>query len=247
MPETLNLPVLGELVPGGVHYGINLVVEFESDSLWYETSLTIAAHALRSGIRTDYHTFQHIPNEIRDALRRLGLNVEKLVEEGTFRILDTYTITVGFGVSEKPGPRTYEKYHEGSVKLSDWSIGMAQQMKAGPSDEEKRRLHIDDNTSVLNRYNKENEIADFWRTRAIPSARARELVVLHSLVAGVYSDAFYKQFESICDGIIDFKSEENDDRQIEHFVRVRMMRGRTYDSRWRRLRLLDNGEVTLTE
>ncbi len=246
MPEALNLPVLGELIPGGVHYGINLVVEFESDSLWYETSLTIAAHALRNGIKTDYHTFQHIPNEIREALRRLGVNVQKLEEEGTFRILDTYSVTVGLGVSEKP-PKTTWKGYEGSVKVSDWSIGMAQQMKAGPSDEEKRRLHIDDNTSVLNRYNKENEIADLWRTRAIPSARARELVVLHSLVAGVCSDAFYKQFESLCDGIIDFKNEERDDKQIEQFVRVRMMRGRTYDSRWRRLRLLDNGEVTLAD
>lgn len=247
MSEVLTLPVLEQLVPGGVHYGINLVVEFGSDSLWYETSLTIAVHALRNGIRTDYHTFQHIPSEIREALRRLGLNVEKLEEEGTFRILDTYSVTVGLGVSEKP-PMTTWKGWEGSVKLSDWSIGMAQQMKAGPSEGEKRRLHIDDNTSVLNRYNKENEITDFWRTRAIPSARARELVLLHSLVAGVYSDAFYRQFESLCDGIIDFKSEEKDDRQIEHFVRVRMMRGGgTYDSRWRKLRLLNNGEVALAE
>ncbi len=247
MPETLDLPVLGELVPGGVHYGINLVVEFESDSLWYETSLTIAAHALRNGIKTDFHSFQHIPNEVREALRRLGLNVQKLEEEGTFRILDSYSVTVGLDVSEKPGPREYEKYWEGSVKLSDWSIGVAQLMRAGSSEGEKRRLHIDDNTSVLNRYNKENEITDFWRTRAIPSARTRELVFLHSLVAGVCSDAFYKQFESICDGIIDFKNEERDDKQIEHFVRVRMVRGKSYDSRWHRLRLQDNGEVALAD
>jgi len=42
---------------------------------------------------------------------------------------------------------------------------MAQQLKSAPLESEKRRLHIDDNTSVLNRYSKENEVADFWRAR----------------------------------------------------------------------------------
>jgi KaiC/GvpD/RAD55 family RecA-like ATPase len=243
LPGALSLPVLGELVTRGFQYGDNLVVEFQSDSLWFETSLTIAAHALRNGIKTDYHVLQHSPNEIKRSLSGFGLNVEKLEAEGNFRIIDTYSLTVGLGSPEQPKVGR-PPYQTQSVKVSDWSILIAQQLKSAPLESEKRRLHIDDNTSVLNRYNKENEVADFWRTRISPSVRAREILLMNSLVAGVYPDPFYKQFESTCDGIIDFKSEQKGEG-IEHFVRVRMMRGRNFDSRWRGLKLSDNGEVSL--
>lgn len=247
LSNALILPILSDLVPGGFRYGLNVVVEFEPHSLWYETSLTIAAYCLRSGTRTDYHTFQHIPSEVVEALARFGLDVEKLEEEGNFRILDTYTATTGIGVPEKP-KRGRPPYQTQSAKLSDWSISAAQDMKSPREvpEPEKRRLHIDDNTSVLLQYNPEKEMIDMWRTRFVPLARTREDIMIHSLVAGVYSEAFYRQFESLCDGIIDFGSQEVGG-QIEHNVRIRAMRGKTFDSRWRRLRLVDTGKVVLAD
>ncbi len=113
-------------------------------------------------------------------------------------------------------------------------------------EEDKGWLHIDDNTSILNRYSGENAIVDYWRIRGIPETRAEQAVVLHSLLLGVTSDAFYKQFESLCDGIIDFKSEGRSG-QIEHYLRVRLIQGKPYDSRWRQLKILENGEVTLAD
>ena len=107
-------------------------------------------------------------------------------------------------------------------------------------------MHIDDNTLVLVRYNSEPAIIDFWRTRAIPISRTRELAFMHSLVTGTASDSFYKQFEALCDGTIELKTQDTAG-EIEHLVRVRAMRGRPYDSRWHKLRLLDNGEVALAE
>jgi len=246
LSTVVTLPILSELIPGGFRFGLNLVVEFEPQSLWYETSLTIAAHAMRTGVRTDYHTFQHIPTEIVEVLSQIGLDVKMLEQEGIFRILDTYTVTTGLGTPQKPliGRPPYQTQ---SIKLADWRINAAQDIKSPGEipEAEKRRLHIDDNTSVLLQYNSEKEMIYFWRTRFIALSRARENVMFHSLVAGVYSEAFYRQFESLCDGIIDFRSQERAG-QIEHNVRVRAMRGRSFDSRWRQLQLAD-GAVKLAD
>ncbi len=244
MSSRLALPIFKELVPDGFEYGSNLLVEFDPKSVWYETSLTIAARAAKDGIRTDYHTFQHMPNEVLEALAKFGLDIKKSEEVGTLSMIDSYTVQLGRGAPKKPADRVHHQTQ--SVKLSDWSIALSQEIKSGPPDVEKKRLHIDDNTSVLLQYNDEKQFIDFWRTRALPHARNRELAFLHSLVTGVYSDSFCRQWESLCDGIIEFKSEESG-AVIEHFVRVRTMRGKNYDSRWHRLRLSGSGEITVAD
>jgi KaiC/GvpD/RAD55 family RecA-like ATPase len=128
--------------------------------------------------------------------------------------------------------------------VSDWSIAIAQEIKTGVPEFEKNRFHIDDNTSVLLQYNAEKVIIDYWRTRALPQARARERAFLHSAVVRAYSEAFYKQFESLMDGIIEFKREEIGGT-TQHLVRVKALRGRKYDPQWHRLMVRDNLEVTL--
>lgn len=241
LSSALAPPLLKELVPSGFEYGDNLAVEFDADSIWFETSLTIAAQAVKAGIRTDYHTLQHPPNDIKKAFGRFGLDVKKLEDDDMLWIEDSYTVQTGLSA-----PQDQSDYTQVSVKLSDWSIGLAKDIKGGMPEIWKRRLHVDDNTGVLLQYNEEKTFIDFWRTRVIPHSRARECVVLQSLVKGVASPPFYKQFESLCDGIIDFKSEEREN-ELQHYARVRSLRGRGYDSRWRRLSLLDNGEVTITD
>ncbi len=83
-----------------------------------------------------------------------------------------------------------------------------------------------------------------WRTRFLPWARVRELVLIMSVVSGGASEAFYKQCESIYDGIFDFISREEAGK-IRHYARVRTMHGKPCDTRWRNLRLQDNGGVKL--
>jgi KaiC/GvpD/RAD55 family RecA-like ATPase len=234
-------PFLRELVPGGFEYGANLLVEFDSDSIWYETSLTIAAHALRAGIKVDYHNFQHTPDDIRKALDRRGLDLKKLEDDDKLWIVDSYTVQTGLSTAQDQSD-----YTQVSVKLSDWSIAIARDLKAGVSEVMKRRLHIDDNTGILLQYNEEKAIIDFWRTRYIPYSRARECVMMQALLKGVASPSFYKQYESLCDGILDFKSEEREN-ELQHYVRIRSLRGTGCDSRWRKLRMSNNGEVTLVD
>lgn len=232
----MNLPLLKELIPGSIGFGSLLLVEFEPDSIWYEASLTMAAQAIRDGIKSEYHTFVHLPNELRESLMKHGVRVDEVEKADTLRIIDDYTAQIGI-------MKKTERTRDTSLRVADWSIMATQQLKSGGTEAD-RRLHIDDNTSVLSRYNKENEIIDYWRTRLIPVSRVLQQVMVHSLVTRVHSEAFYAQLESWHDGIIDVKCEEREGR-LEHYIRMRIVRGKPCDSRWRQLKMLDNGEVTL--
>ena len=239
LPVNLMVPILKAIVPDGVEYGTALMVEFQPDSLWYETSLTIAAQALRAGTKTVYHTFTRPPDEIRRILTSFGLNVTELESKGVFEVEDSYTPQTGLGSSE-----TTAQWAQ-SLKVSDWSIADAKLLKSQILDEQKRWLHIDDDTGVLLQYNPEKAIIDYWRTRK-GTTKVAEEVDIHPFLKGVASPAFYNQIEFLCDGIIDLKKEEKD-QEIEHYLRLRIMRGKRYDSRWHLLQLGSNGEVTIAD
>jgi len=241
LPNALPIPIFNTLVQGGFEYSQLLLVVYEPDSLWYDTSLTIAAQAVKNGIRVEYHSYEHVPGKIREVLKALGLDVKKLEDEDRLRILDSYTIQTGLGAPEKPSK---SKVPTQPLKLSDSSIEFTQQLKAGIREADKKWLHIDDNWGVMLQYNDEKTILNFSRTRMPLWVNARETTFIIALMTGIASEAFYKQYAAVYDGIIDFKSEE-ENGQIEHFFRLRLMRGKKYDSRWHMLKILDNGEVRL--
>ena len=68
--------------------------------------------------------------------------------------------------------------------------------------------------------------------------------MIHSFPKGVYSENIYKTIEATVDGIVDVKIEE-EGNEVRNFIRIRTMQGVGYDSRWRRLKIDDNFEVTL--
>ncbi len=112
------------------------MVEFEPDAPWYETSLSIAADALRHGLKTEYHTFTHAPLDVRESLGKLRLDVKKLEQDDTLRILDTYDVMTGLAAPEtSEGMKSkslvpYDIHHH-AFNLSDWSNRVVRIIKEG--------------------------------------------------------------------------------------------------------------------
>jgi KaiC/GvpD/RAD55 family RecA-like ATPase len=239
----LTVPILNELAPGGFRYGHAYLVEFEPHSLWYELSFSVAAAAIHQGIRTEYHTFMHPVSEVRDALTRLGVNVESSEKNGLLRIYDTFSKSLD--LPDQLGPASVSEAHQStSFSLPKWTEAMARDASEGVPDADKKWLHIDDNTSLFTQSNDEKEIVQAWRTRFLPWARVRELVLFMSAISGGASEAFYRQRESLYDGIFDFVGREEGGK-LAHYVRVRTMHGVPLDTRSRLLKLDENGGVKL--
>lgn len=219
------------------------LVEYEPDSIWYETSLTIAAHGLRE-VKTEYHTFDHAPTQIRESLAKLGVNVGEKERDGMLSVVDSYTAQIGISAPEGPKDSVIRQ----SLRIADWSLAVAQDMKgtARMELEHEEHLHIDDSFSVLLRYNEEKSIVDWVRTRGLPQNRINKELWFLPLATRIASDSFYRQLELVCDGILDFKSEE-EEGQLAHYLRIRGMRGKSFDSRWRKLQVSERGEVTFVE
>lgn len=244
MADSLTLPLFEQILPEGLHYGTIVLIEFEPDSIWFEASLTIAAQALRKGQKTEYHTFQHAPIDVRRDLTNLGANLGALESTGLFKLIDSYMFQMGGLVPIEQGRD--QRVH--TLKVADLSIADAKDFHARPElpAQEKRSLHIDDNTAIFTRHNTEAAVFDFFRNRVCYMNRNEEHIALFSILRGTVSDTFLSQFESISDGIIDFRAEEKAG-EIEQLVRVRIMRRNKFKSRWQSLNIMDTGEVTLIE
>jgi len=243
LSKGVDLEILGELAPGAFHYGMTCLVEFEPHSLWHEVSLTIAAGALKRGVKTEYHVFQFAPQEIRAALKGLGVNVDECERRGIFRIMDTYTSTTPL---KGPAEGRAEPMLSGSIPDADrWAKTIRAKLERGFGEDEKEWLHIDDNEAVLLQFSDEEYVAKGWRTTFVPMAKARELLVLHALLTGIASESFYRKREAVADAVIDVRAVE-EGRKLEHYIRLRALRGAKFDSSWRRIELFGPNSARLS-
>jgi KaiC/GvpD/RAD55 family RecA-like ATPase len=229
-----RLSLIEDLTVGPVPPGSNLLVEFDGASQWYNASITIAAGWLKTGGRISYNVTSQSPENIRTRLRRLGFNVESLEADNKLRIVDWYTATLG--------QKSKERLAADSLKVADLSIRFSQREMQIP--ESPDLLRMGDNFSTLARFNDERAWVEFLLTRALPTSQLTKSNGLHALVRGVHGDWVYSQLESVHDGIIDFKVEE-DGKITRNVMRIRTMRDVPFDPEWHSLKIRENLEVTL--
>lgn len=237
-----KIPLIEDLTTGPIPTGSILMAEYDPASNWYAACSTIAAGWITTGGRVHYNLGTRLPNQLRSTLKQLGLDTEQIEKNEKLIILDWYVATLA-------GQKSREKYAFDTLKVGDLSIRFLKAAKgeAGtgiPSPLSPNVLRIMDDISFLARFNDEKSLVEFLLARFIPEAWKGSGVFMGGVMRGVNSDWFYRQLEAQVDGIIDFRLEEAGE-ELTNLMRIRSMRNVGFDSRWHKLKVGENFQVTI--
>jgi KaiC/GvpD/RAD55 family RecA-like ATPase len=233
-----RIPLIDDVTNTPVPPGSNILVEYDPSSQWYAASIAIAAGWLKQGGSVSYNTLAQPPTNVRNALKRIGvdpvsLEAEPAAPSERLRIWDWYTQTLGLKSTEKL---------TSPIKAADLSIMFSrEQFKMEP---DPLRLRITDDWSTFARFNDEKSMVEFTLTRAIPLATVLKATGIAGLMRGVHSEWVYSRIEAANDGIVDVKAEEVGG-EVKNLFRIRTMRNVGFDSRWHTLKIGENFDVTV--
>jgi KaiC/GvpD/RAD55 family RecA-like ATPase len=213
-------------------------VEYGAASQWYNASLTMVAEWIKSGGTVSYNAMAQSPSSIRSKLLRLGLDVEQLEK------LDWEGLRIMDGHAAAHGKKSAERLTIDSLKVADLSISTSQEMKREDYGPAPSHLVVTDDESTLSRFNDEKALVEYELTRDFPYMVQYQLINLVGVIDGIHSDYLYRRLEAEVDGVIDFKVEESGG-EVVNFIRIRIMRNVGFDSRWHRLKIAENFQVTL--
>jgi KaiC/GvpD/RAD55 family RecA-like ATPase len=238
-----RLAFIEDLTTGPVPLGSQILVEYDSMSVWFNASLNAAAGWLRTGGRVEYETYAQAPEDLRSRLKRIEPRVDDYEVKDAARQWDSkFTLWDGYSVTL--GQKSKEKYAVESLKVSDLSLIFSQIVMRGTPPV--GTLLISDDFSVLSRFNDEKNWVEFELTRQFPAGKLQIVTHLYGLLKGVQSEWAYKRLEAASDGVIEFKVDDASDPP-RSLVRIRSMRSVGFDGRWHQLNVNENLEVSLAK
>jgi len=250
----VSVPLLTQLIPGGVKPGTIFTVEFDPDSQWLAVATTITAKLLLAGGHVSYSAFLRSPETVRESLLALGVEISKATSESRFVVDDFHTATLAGGRLEGGGASVIERIEGGtryrSLKISDLSVELLKDMKQGPESGllwenwPPGALSMLDSLSQMLRFNEEKPFLEWVISRNNPGMRRTKRVTFLGFVRGIHSESFYKRLESDVDGVIELRVTERD-QEWKNLLCIRSLKGQRHDARWHEIEIKPNGEATL--
>jgi len=252
--DRVSVPLLAQLIPGGVKPGTIFTVEFDPDSQWLAVAATIAAKFLLAGGRVSYSTFLRSPQTVRESLLALGVDISEATNKGRFALDDFHTATLTGGRLEVGGASAIERIEGGtrarSLKVCDLSVELLKDMKQGPKSGimwenwPPCALSLSDSMSQMLRFNEEKPFLEWVISRNNPGMRRTKRVTFLGFVRSIHSESFYKRLESDVDGVIELRVTERD-QEWKNLLCIRSLKGQRHDARWHEIEIKPNGEATL--
>ncbi len=254
--EFFKLPLIDALIPNGVKSGSILLVEYDPESQWLSVATTMAAYYVRNGSKACPCACVRSREDLRTDLSKLGLDVDKSESDGSLRVDDWYSASLGLERVARASKWTDMLIGEGSssylrlpsLKVNDLSVEWLKLMKDGSPDPVDHwppgHIVILESMSPMLRFNEEKTFLEWLETRVNPWERSRKRIELQGVVRGVHTESFYKRLESASDGVIDVRVMERGD-EVKNLLRMRSLKGQPHDSRWHEIQVKPNGEATI--
>lgn len=251
--DRFSIPLLAGLIPGGVKPGAIFTIEFDPDSQWLAISTTIAASSLKADGHVAYASMTGPPEEVKESLVNLGVDVVAVIKERRLVIDDLYTATLTGGrIAEDWSKKHFYEggYRAVSLKVADLSVEWLKDMKEGFKPEDvvetwaPGALALADSYSDSMRFNEESAFLEFLITRNWTNNRRAGRITLAPFARGVHSETFYKRLQGASDGVIDVRTMERDD-ESKTLLRVRNLKRQPHDAHWHEVQIKPNGEAVL--
>ncbi len=256
----VDIPLLTQLIPGGIKPATIFGVEFDPESQWFAVAATIAAKTLLENRSVGYLAMARSRNNVLDALSALEINVSATLKEGRLEVQDWYSATLTGGRVRTEGGHEglFEQIDGGvrvrSLKVSDLSLEWLKWTKLSPEVYERDTvgqthmagwsLLLVESCSSQMRFNDEKAYVEWMESRVNPNERRANRITLQGFVRGVHPEWVYRRMEADWDGVIDIRVMEKEEK-AQNFLRIRSLRGQPHDSAWHQIEIKPNGEATL--
>jgi KaiC/GvpD/RAD55 family RecA-like ATPase len=251
--------LLATLIPDGIKPGTMLLIEFDPESQWLAVATTIAALFSGTKRHVGYLAMSRTPEEVRQNLVALGLDVPNAEKAGLLAIEDWYSASLTGGRVDHSGrdARIFQQTGTGlrvlSLKVADLSVEWLKSSKTGPQPIydivdfwPPGSLIIVESFSTILRFNEERAFVEWIESRVNPSERKRRSITIQGFVRGIHTDQLYRLMENASDGVVDIRVVERGD-ETRNLLRVRGLKGQRHDTRWHEIVIKSNGEATLAE
>jgi KaiC/GvpD/RAD55 family RecA-like ATPase len=258
LSESVDIPLLAELIPGGVKPGAMLLVESDPDSQWLAVATTVVARLFQQNRHVCYLAMARSIEDVKRCILELGVDILTAEKSGRLVVEDWYSATLTGGrldsVSDRAG--IFEPIQGGlrvrSLKIADLSVEWLKTSKTGPQAYDivehwpaGSMIVVESFSSIL-RFNEEKAFVEWIESRVNPEERKRKSITLQGVVRGIHSDWLYGRMESASDGIIDLRVMERGEEQ-KNLLRVRSLKGQPHDSRWHEIEIKSSGEATIVD
>ena len=95
--ERVSIPLLTQLIPGGIKPGTSFLVEYDPESQWLAVATTVAARFLQANGHVFYAAYVRYPEDVKHDLAALGADVPTAEKTGRLLVDDWYSATLTGG------------------------------------------------------------------------------------------------------------------------------------------------------